>query len=49
MPARATRLLLPLALAAMLSWVSGCQSTYQVKIDAISKPGVAGAQSYRIR
>jgi hypothetical protein len=33
----------------MLSWVSGCQSTYQVKIDAISKPGVAGAQSYRIR
>jgi hypothetical protein len=49
MSAPAIRLLLPLVLAAALSWVSGCQSTYQVKIDAISKPGVAGAQSYRIR
>ena len=29
--------------------LGGCTSAYQVKVDAISKPGVVDAQSYRIR
>lgn len=41
-----------LALVASLltaGWLAGCKSTYQVKVDAISKPGVVAAQSYRIK
>lgn len=43
------RLLLSLSLTVLLSCLAGCRSTYQVKVDAISKPGVVEAQSYRIR